>query len=129
MGEIQGMETENLGRRSIFVGLLGLLVAGCFVLITAAPAAAQNLPAGCDEYDNPGCVDDDDDVGDDDVGDLGPAGSGDGTGSGDGDGTLPFTGYPLTSLLLLFLALLAAGVMIRAGVAARERLGRSPNAP
>ena len=51
-------------------------------------------------------------------------GSGGGPTAGAGGGTggeLPFTGYPLTPLLLILLLLLAAGLVIRAYVAARER--------
>ena len=50
----------------------------------------------------------------------GSASSAGGTGSG---GELPFTGYPLTTLLLLMLLLLALGLAIRAGVAIHDRLG------
>ncbi|MGH2954141.1 MAG: hypothetical protein ACRDK9_08995 [Solirubrobacterales bacterium] len=44
------------------------------------------------------------------------AGAGGGTG-----GELPFTGYPLTPLLLILLILLAAGLMIRTYLGARDR--------
>jgi hypothetical protein len=37
-------------------------------------------------------------------------------------GELPFTGYPLTPLLLLFLILLVAGLTIRSYLAIRDRL-------
>ncbi|MGH2950967.1 MAG: hypothetical protein ACRDKX_02850 [Solirubrobacterales bacterium] len=50
-------------------------------------------------------------------GDGGPS-AGPGAGAG---GALPFTGYPLTPLLLLLLILLAAGLLIRGYLAARER--------
>src|SRR5688572_9182974 len=35
------------------------------------------------------------------------------TGSGSGGGTLPFTGYPVTPLVLIALALLCAGLVVR----------------
>ncbi len=47
-----------------------------------------------------------------------PSAGGDGTASGE----LPFTGYPMTPLLLLLLALLAAGLLLRAYLAVRTRL-------
>jgi hypothetical protein len=37
-------------------------------------------------------------------------------------GALPFTGYPLTTLVLIVLALIATGLTIRLGVAAYSRL-------
>jgi hypothetical protein len=37
-------------------------------------------------------------------------------------GELPFTGYPLTPLVWLLLAVLVAGVCLRAHLAVRERL-------
>lgn len=100
------------------VALLGLA-------FSAAPAAAQ-LPAICDEYpDLPVCSEDagggpDDDGSDDDVGGTG---SGGGPAGGDGGGgELPFTGYPLSWLLILMLILLAAGIALRVGLALKERL-------
>ena len=42
-------------------------------------------------------------------------------GAGEG-GELPFTGYPVTPLILLLILLLASGVMIRTYLAARDRL-------
>lgn len=98
-------------------------------------AHAQGQPAICDDYpDLPVCddVDDDDDDGDDDDqdrdGDEGPNAGGGGSGSGDGDGSLPFTGYPITDLLLLLAVLLAAGLTIRAYLAVRGRLNSSQSA-
>jgi hypothetical protein len=51
-------------------------------------------------------------------------------GAGEG-GELPFTGYPVTPLILLLLMLLAAGLMIRTYLAARDRLhaGHAGNLP
>jgi hypothetical protein len=44
-----------------------------------------------------------------------------GSGSG-GGGTLPFTGYPVTLLVLIALALLCAGVLVRWAVQATRRM-------
>jgi hypothetical protein len=105
--------------------MLGLL------LLASAPAQAQGLPPICEDYpDLEICEDDDDDGGqDDDDDDVGPGGTGSGgaggDGDGDGNGSLPFTGYPLTGLILLLLILLAAGLALRAGGALRERFSRT----
>jgi hypothetical protein len=42
--------------------------------------------------------------------------------AGGASGELPFTGYPLTPLVLILLLLLIAGLTARAGVAIRDRL-------
>lgn len=64
----------------------------------------------------------------------GAGGGGDGTGAigaagdagvvqpGGSGGSLPFTGYPLTTLIWIVLALLAAGLCIRLGSALAQRL-------
>lgn len=57
-------------------------------------------------------------------GDGGPSAGPDGAAAKDADGRLPFTGYPLTPLILLLLALLAGGLALRGVVAVRERLAR-----
>jgi hypothetical protein len=44
------------------------------------------------------------------------------TGSGSGGGSLPFTGYPVTPLVLIALALLCAGVLVRWTVQAARRM-------
>jgi hypothetical protein len=49
-------------------------------------------------------------------GDGGPSANGD-----DGGGNLPFTGYPLSTLVLLLLILLAAGLLLRGSIAIRDR--------
>ena len=125
--------------RLLLVALLALV----FACLAGAGAASARAPAICDEYpDLPVCSEDtggdpdptpgDPTPGDSDVGseedagvavpvggdDNGGAGTG-GTGSG---GELPFTGYPLTPLLLLLLLLLAIGIAIRAGIAVHDRL-------
>ena len=43
-------------------------------------------------------------------------------GDGGGGGELPFTGYPLTPLVAVLLVLIATGLLIRLGVAVRDRM-------
>ncbi len=135
--KVNHVTIENLGRKNFVVlGALAALVVSCLCLAWAGSANAQ-LPSGCVEYDDP-CIGPIDEV--DEDGDFGPGfgggnnpghfGDGDGLahgGSGDADGNLPFTGYPLTGLILLLLVLLLAGLAIRSVVAAREKLAaRAP---
>lgn len=117
--------TKHLGRHLLRL-LAGLsLVVGLVLVLAPAAQAQDDLPPICEDYPDldvcnpePQPPEPPDD-GDDGDGDVGPAGAG---GGGDGDGSLPFTGYPMTDLLLLLLALLVAGLTIRALIAARERL-------
>ena len=122
------MVMKKLGRReSIIVGAFLALLVGLFALATAAPASAQDLPAICDEYPElPECEVRPDPPDPDPDPPEGPTAD---DGDGDGDGELPFTGYPLTGLILLFLILLAIGLAIRAGTAIRERIARGPSNP
>ncbi len=110
-----------------------ILVAG-----SAAPAAGS---AVCDQYpDLPQCSPTQ--VGGGGTGtettgaDGGASVSGSIPGGGDGDGgasaeagkaaDLPFTGYPLSPLVAVLLALLAAGIAIRVFLAIRRRLSVAP---
>ena len=106
---------------AIVIALIGVIA------FQAAPASAQSQPPICEDYpDLDVCNEPGGGGGDNPDGDDG-AGPGVGSGgSGDGDGSLPFTGYPLTGLILLLLALLALGLAIRGAVAIRERLARDP---
>lgn len=86
--------------------------------------AQAQQPAICEDYpDLPVCDEGDDgnnpDDEDDNDEDQGPTTGG----GGDADGSLPFTGYPITDLLLLLAALLATGLAIRAYLAIRQRAG------
>src|SRR5687768_13858096 len=136
---VSGITRGRLGVGASIVALLAAVA--LFAMPSFAPA---QVPAGADEYipDDPGCPDDmgatvsgtttcpdDKDVkGDNDTGVPGSDGDGDGdsegllasTSGGDG-GSLPFTGYPLTAMVLVALALLLAGALLRAGIAIRER--------
>ena len=125
MGDSELAMINNSGRRNILLtGALVALLAACFALIGAAPASAQS-PAACEEYDDPNCGPD---GGEDPIDVPGANGdNGTGDGDGDGDGELPFTGYPLTGLILLFLVLLLAGLALRGGAALREKLARGPS--
>ena len=97
-------------------------------LVSPDGASAQS-PSFCEQYPNdPDCDDDrpdgNDDKNPDGDSDVGPAGGplgGDSLGGG-GGGELPFTGYPLSPLLILLLMLLAAGLILRGYVAVRDRL-------
>jgi hypothetical protein len=121
---------HKLGRKHFFLlfGVIALFSAS--LLLLGATSADAQTPAACEEYEVPPCGDGDGDGDDDDDGDgddVGPGSTGGASGDGDGDGALPFTGYPLTGLILLFLILLLLGLTIRAGVALRERLARDPS--
>ena len=90
--------------------ILGLLVG---MLALASPAQAQ-LPSICEEYpDDPSC--DVDPTGFDvpPVTDLGPEGLGGSDNLGNGNGELPFTGYPVSPLILFAILLLLLGVAAR----------------
>ena len=111
------MFQANLTKNLVRLGLIALASA-IVGLAFAGPASAQ-MPSGCVEYD------DDCDQGPGGGGGNNPFGDGDGSGdrdgSGDADGKLPFTGYPLTGLILLLLILLAVGLAIRSGTALRDK--------
>ena len=103
------------------VATLGMILA---IMATMAPSAHAQLPSACEEYpDLEICIGptDEESAGDD----QGPGvdgGNNPSANNGDGNGSLPFTGYPLTSLILLLLALLVIGLTVRAYAAVRERL-------
>ena len=107
-------------RTLLWTFALALLASVGFALIASQPAAAQ-LPPICEEYpDLPQCELPDEEEpppgdGDDD-------GDGDDGGTGSTDGNLPFTGYPLTPLLMLVIVLFATALAIRGYIAIRKRL-------
>lgn len=120
----QGASEKSQSRAFGLLAVLALLL-GLSLSLLGPPTASAQLPAVCEQYpDLPGCVDPDDDgdANDENDEDAGPAAGAGGPSGGDGDGSLPFTGYPLTSLILLLLALLAIGLAIRLSLAIRGRL-------
>ena len=102
--------------------LAGMLLAASATSPLAPKAHAQ--AAVCPQY-NPGCGGHKPPPGghgnQGNQGGGAPSGGAAGPVGGQG-GELPFTGYPLTPLILLLLILLAAGLTLRAYVALRDRL-------
>ncbi len=115
---------ESLGTWRYLFAALAAIVA---LAVVPAIASAQDLPPICDEYPElPVCSEDgggdiDDPADDDTSGDIDDETGAALPGSGGDGGSLPFTGYPLTPLLLLLLILLATGLAIRAWIAYRDR--------
>lgn len=107
------MINRRTRRHTAVLAILALAAGG----IVVAPTAASAQAGAADEYsptspgngsggsENGGAVDDN----------LGA-----GTAESDG-GNLPFTGYPMTPLVTLFLLLLAAGLVIRLAGSRRSR--------
>jgi hypothetical protein len=109
--------------------LLAALAVFGLALVSAQPATAQGLPPICEDYpDLPQCeLPDEVDVIDNEGGAIGGGhgdGDGDGAGAGTGDsnGNLPFTGYPMTPLLMLVTILVGSALAIRCYLAIRKRL-------
>jgi len=118
--------------RGAVLGAVAAVLALSFGLLTAETASAQGPGSEfCEEYpDFPGC-----ETGPTgSTGTTGPTGVEGPTGAGgpsagadaNAAGTLPFTGYPLTALILLLLILLLVGIAIRAYLAVRDRIGGDP---
>jgi len=108
-------------RSGLVVPLLVLFLAALSLSLAFSSQASAQLPAACEQYpDLDICIDPTVDDGEND--DVGPGAGNDANGTGDGDDTLPFTGYPLTSLILLLLALLITGLTVRAYIGVRDRL-------
>lgn len=105
------------------IALATAMLVGAFMTAVSPATATAQLPAICAQYPNlPQCLgpdrDEDDDDDDDDR--LGsPTASAPTGGAG---GELPFTGYPLNPLILLFLSMLALGLASRSYLAIRERM-------
>lgn len=105
-----------------------LLLTFAFSAIAAQTASAQGPGSAlCDRYPElPQCQEDEVDDGNNpnpepDADDAGP--------TGDSSGNLPFTGYPLTALILLLLLLLIVGLTVRAYLVIRDRISNGPAAP
>ena len=130
------------GARAAIALMLAALAVALVVGGAFASGASAQVPAICDQYpelpqcspaDNDPDGDDPDGTDDGDTGvpagtdDAGgpssaiPGGGGGPTAGAGATGELPFTGYPLTPLLLLLLALLLAGLLLRAYLALRDR--------
>jgi hypothetical protein len=129
--------TQDRTQGFLLIALAALLLAVAatfaFSAATADPASAQ-VPAICDEYPGLPQCEGPTAGGGDAPGNQGGGGEnalpGSGGATGEADGTLPFTGYPLTPLLLLLLVLLATGLTIRAYLAIRDRVrARGPGTP
>lgn len=133
-----GVSTTRAGALAM---VLAFVLAGALAL-TPSLAAAQSLPPICQQYpDLPQCQPDvlpptspdpEDEADDEDEGEqqagVPPAGGPSATSPVSGE--LPFTGYPLTSLVLVLGILLLAGLSLRAYLALRGRVSaRNPVAP
>lgn len=127
------------GRLAAFASALVLVVGGAALF---SPVASAQLfkPAICNQYpDLPQCQDTgptnnnghhhhhhhgNGPTNDNGNGPTNNLGNGPSANAGN-SGTLPFTGYPLTPLILLLLILLLIGLTIRAYIAVRDRLDGS----
>jgi hypothetical protein len=129
---VERQQIQPVGfRRTIVVAALCALGALLIAAVAADRASAE--PAICSEYPGLTQCEQPTTGGGDTGGGLNPAdgggavsppipGAGGPSAAGGGaSGALPFTGYPLTPVILLFLALLVAGLAIRGYVALRER--------
>lgn len=119
---------------AVFLALVAALVAGA---VAVPHASAQGTDPVCEEYPNlPQCEEGETDDGEDDADDREdqddqaspvPGGGGPTASDSGGGGNLPFTGYPVSSLVLLLIALLAVGAALRGYLAIRERLASRPD--
>jgi hypothetical protein len=128
---VEPQQIQPVGfRRMIVVATLCALVALAIAAVAADRASAE--PAICSEYPGLSQCEQPTTGGGDTGGGVNPAdgggavspipGAGGPSAAGGGArGALPFTGYPLTPVILLLLALLVAGLAIRGYVALRER--------
>jgi hypothetical protein len=120
-------------------GLVSALLAAVCALILFGPSTASASSAAvCDQYpDLPQCQSAGGGGGGGGTSPSGGDGGGGGvpgsadtaTGSAATAGELPFTGYPLTPLVLFLVILVTGGLTIRAYVAARDRLAAHPPHP
>lgn len=116
------MISNAIKSRNLVVIVAAFVVAlAGFMAISAIVADQANagVPAICDQYpDLPECQEPVPGPGPS----PGPGPDGGPTADAGVTGELPFTGYPLTPLILLLLALLLAGLAIRTYLAVRDRL-------
>jgi len=115
------MYLETMSPRVLtLIALATAVLAGVFMTAVSPATATAQSPAICEQYPNlPQCQEDESDDDDDEHGIPGPSAGGGSAAAGE----LPFTGYPLNPLILLFLSLLALGLATRSYLAIRERLG------
>ena len=123
---LQGAHLNRM-RTIVLAGVAGLFFALGLTAVLAPSAGAQSPGSDfCQEYPNvPGCDTGPTDEGGSNPNDNGTTPvSGEGpTASADTGDELPFTGYPLTALILLLIVLLLVGLSIRGYLAIRARLG------
>ena len=116
-----GVKPSTRWTTALIFALLGCLTA----LALASPALAQN-PAAADEY-----IADAPEFGTEGIastggdGDTPAAGEGGSNPVDDGAAELPFTGYPLSTAVLICLALLLAGLLLRLAIVIRDRSRRT----
>lgn len=122
------MSTTVRTRRITVALAAALLALGMVFVLNASSASAQavncqynpNLPQ-CDNGGNgPGNGGGNNHPGNDNGGEGGNPATG--AIGGSDNGTLPFTGYPLSPLVLVLLILLIAGFTVRAYLAVRDKL-------
>jgi len=129
------VDTSSLTTRKAIAFVAALAVAflaTLAILVASAPQASAQLPSICDQYpDLPQCQGPTGTTGTTGptgtTGTTGPVGPTAGVDAG-ATGALPFTGYPVTALILLLLILLLTGLAIRGYLAARDRLPRNRQA-
>jgi len=115
----------------VVAGLVALSALAALATVHAAPASAQ-LPAVCQQYPNLPQCDDPIVIEEPEAppgGATTPGAPGTAPTAAAAPGTLPFTGYPITPLLLLLLVLLIAGLTLRAYLAVRDRVGQRGTGP
>jgi hypothetical protein len=117
---------RNRRRPAVFLAIVSLIAGG----IVVAPSVASAQSGATDQYSGQGPAGG---SGDGPGGDIVAAGAGAetaGTAAGtaeSGGADLPFTGYPMTPLAVVFLLLLGAGIVIR--IAGARRTGVTGSTP
>jgi hypothetical protein len=116
---------DSISLRRMAVGAIVAALLGAVLSFAWAAAASAQQPAICEQYPQlPICVGPGGGDGEDDDAVPGGLGAG-GASAGDAGGNLPFTGFPITDLILLLVALLLAGLGIRAAQTLRQRFSNA----